>query len=131
MRRPLSGVAKARFDEVSARVTGEIGTGERYKVDGFLNIPIGNADDLRADRYLRKPSTLRVPTGHPRGHFADALAAYAGAHASLAEQVAATTAILEAAKTTQVSKATKTLAKGSSKPALPAPSRSSAEARRR
>jgi hypothetical protein len=54
--------------------------------------------------------------------------AYTGAHASLAEQVAATTAILEAAKTTQVSKATKTLAKGGSKPALPAPGRSSIDA---
>jgi hypothetical protein len=60
--------------------------------------------------------------------FVDALAAYTGAHASLAEQVAATTAILEAAKTTQVSKATKTLAKVGSKPALPAPGRSSTDA---
>ncbi|KMZ13467.1 hypothetical protein BHUM_01889 [Candidatus Burkholderia humilis] len=59
--------------------------------------------------------------------FADALVAYTGAHASLAEQVAATTAILEAAKTTQVLKATKTLAKGSSKTVPPASARSSAE----
>src|SRR6478609_1406760 len=39
--------AQPRFDEVSARVTGEIGTGERYKVDGFLNIPIGTQAAVR------------------------------------------------------------------------------------
>ncbi len=42
--------AQPRFDEVSARVTGEIGTGERYKVDGFLNIPIGTQAAVRVRR---------------------------------------------------------------------------------
>ena len=31
-----------RLGEVSARVTGEIGTGDRYKADGYLNLPIGD-----------------------------------------------------------------------------------------
>ncbi|TCK32524.1 PRTRC genetic system protein E [Paraburkholderia sp. BL8N3] len=86
-------------------------------------MPQGTAKDAA----MLQPLALTASAAELDAGFADALAAYAGAHASLAEQVAATTAILEAAKTTQVSKATKTLAKGSSKPALPAPSRSSAE----
>ena len=86
-------------------------------------MPQGTAKDAA----MLQPLALTASAAELDAGFADALAAYAGAHASLAEQVAATTAILEAAKTTQVSKATKTLAKGSSKPALPAPSKSSAE----
>jgi PRTRC genetic system protein E len=86
-------------------------------------MPQGTAKDAA----MLQPLALTASAAELDAGFADALAAYAGTHASLAEQVAATTAILEAAKTTQVSKATKTLAKGSSKPALPAPSRSSAE----
>jgi len=39
--------AQPRFDELSARVTGEVGTGDRYKVDGFLNLPIGKQAALR------------------------------------------------------------------------------------
>ncbi|VXC83329.1 conserved hypothetical protein [Burkholderia sp. 8Y] len=79
------------------------------------------------DAAMLQPLALTATAAELEGGFVDALAAYTGAHASLAEQVAATTAILEAAKTTQVSKATKTLAKGGSKPALPAPSRSSGQ----
>ena len=86
-------------------------------------MPQGTAKDAA----MLQPLALTASAAELDAGFTDALAAYAGAHASLAEQVAATTAILEAAKTTQVSKATKTLAKGSSKPALPAPSKSSAE----
>lgn len=85
-------------------------------------MPQGTAKDAA----MLQPLALTASAAELDAGFTDALAAYAGAHASLAEQVAATTAILEAAKTTQVSKATTTLAKGSSKPALPAPSKSSA-----
>ena len=87
-------------------------------------MPQGTAKDAA----MLQPLALTASAAELDAGFADALAAYAGAHASLAEQVAATTAILEAAKTTQVSKATKTLAKGGSKPALPAPGRSSTDA---
>ncbi|WP_313761215.1 PRTRC system protein E [Caballeronia sp. GaOx3] len=80
-------------------------------------MPQGTAKDAA----MLQPLALTAMAAELDAGFVDALAAYTGAHASLAEQVAATTAILEAAKTTQVSKATKTLAKGGSKPALPAP----------
>jgi PRTRC genetic system protein E len=87
-------------------------------------MPQGTAKDAA----MLQPLALTAMAAELDAGFVDALAAYTGAHASLAEQVAATTAILEAAKTTQVSKATKTLAKGGSKPALPAPGRSSTDA---
>lgn len=87
-------------------------------------MPQGTAKDAA----MLQPLALTAMAAELDAGFVDALAAYTGAHASLAEQVAATTAILEAAKTTQVSKATKTLAKGGSKPALPAPGRSTSDA---
>jgi len=87
-------------------------------------MPQGTAKDAA----MLQPLALTAMAAELDAGFVDALAAYTGAHASLAEQVAATTAILEAAKTTLVSKATKTLAKGGSKPALPAPGRSSTDA---
>jgi PRTRC genetic system protein E len=87
-------------------------------------MPQGTAKDAA----MLQPLALTAMAAELDAGFVDALAAYTGAHASLAEQVAATPAILEAAKTTHVSKATKTLAKGGSKPALPAPGRSSADA---
>ena len=87
-------------------------------------MPQGTAKDAA----MLQPLALTAMAAELDAGFVDALAAYTGAHASLAEQVAATTAILEAAKTTQVSKATKTLAKGGSKPALPAPGSSTTDA---
>jgi iron complex outermembrane receptor protein len=36
-----------RFNELSARITGEVGTGDRYKVDGFVNIPVGTQAAFR------------------------------------------------------------------------------------
>jgi PRTRC genetic system protein E len=84
-------------------------------------MPQGTAKDAA----MLQPLALTALAAELDAGFVDALAVYTGAHASLAEQVAATTAILEAAKTTQGSKATKTLAKGSSKPASPASGRSS------
>ncbi|MDR5762975.1 PRTRC system protein E [Caballeronia sp. LZ035] len=84
-------------------------------------MPQGTAKDAA----MLQPLALTASAVELDAGFADTLAAYTGAHASLAEQVAATTAILEAAKTTQVAKATKTLAKGSSKPASPVSGRSS------
>jgi PRTRC genetic system protein E len=87
-------------------------------------MPQGTANDAA----MLQPLALTATAAELEAGFINALAAYTGAHASLAEQVAATTAILEAAKTTQVSKATNTLAKGSSKPALAASGRSTTDA---
>jgi PRTRC genetic system protein E len=86
-------------------------------------MPQGTAKDAA----MLQPLALTATAVELDAGFVNALAAYTGAHASLAEQVAATTAILEAATTTQVSKATKTLAKGSSKTASPASGRQSPE----
>jgi PRTRC genetic system protein E len=86
-------------------------------------MPQGTANDVA----MLQPLALAAPAAELDAGFADALAAYTGAHASLAEQVAATTAILEAAKTTQVSKATKTLAKGTGKFVPPASGRASSD----
>ena len=78
-----------------------------------------------------------APERHGSGHgpamsldagFVEHLNSYTGAHASLAEQVAATTAILGEAEKTQVSKATKALSGGKAIPALPAPAKGSMSA---
>ena len=83
-------------------------------------MPQGAAKDVA----MLQPLALTATAAELDAAFAEHLATYIGAHASLAEQVAVTTAILEAAQKTQVSKATTTLGKGG-RPALPAPSGSS------
>ncbi|MBN3754274.1 PRTRC system protein E [Paraburkholderia sp. Tr-20389] len=59
---------------------------------------------------LRQPLVMTASAEELDAGFAEHLAAYSGAHASLAEQVAATTAILGEAQKAQVTKATKALA---------------------
>jgi PRTRC genetic system protein E len=76
------------------------------------------------DAAMLQPLAMTASAAELDAAFVEHLAAYTGAHASLAEQVAVTTAILEAAQKTQVTKATRTLGKGG-RPALPAPSTSS------
>ena len=39
--------AAPRLNDASGRVTGEVGTGDRYKVDGYVNVPIGKQAALR------------------------------------------------------------------------------------
>ena len=69
---------------------------------------------------LRQPLVLTATPAALDEGFADALRTFEGAHRSLAEQVSATTEILQAAEESQAGKAQKALSKGS-KPALPAP----------
>src|SRR5258708_30253011 len=83
-------------------------------------MPQGAAMDVA----MLQPLALTATAAELDAAFVEHLTTYTGAHASLAEQVAVTTAILEAAQKTQVSKATNTLGKGG-RPALPAPSASS------
>jgi PRTRC genetic system protein E len=83
-------------------------------------MPTGTAKDPS----LLQPLVLTASAVELDAGFVEVLQSYAGAHVSLAEQVAATTAILGAAEQTQVSKATKALGKGG-RPALPAPGASS------
>jgi PRTRC genetic system protein E len=74
-------------------------------------MPQGTANDTA----MLQPLALTAPAAELDADFAQVLATYTGAHASLAEQVAATAAILEAAQKTQVSKATKALNKPAGK----------------
>jgi PRTRC genetic system protein E len=85
--------------------------------------PEGSAKDAA----MLQPLVLTAPAAELDAGFADALAGYTGVRASLADQVAATTAILEAAQKTQVSKATKALSGGETKPATTADESSSDE----
>ncbi|MFL9911974.1 PRTRC system protein E [Paraburkholderia sp. RL17-337-BIB-A] len=80
------------------------------------------------DATLRQPLVMTANAAELDAGFVEHLATYTGAHASLAEQVAATAAILGEAQKTQVTKATKALAGKGSRPALPAPGESSANA---
>jgi PRTRC genetic system protein E len=75
---------------------------------------------------LRQPLILTAPPAELDAGFIDSLQGFSSAHKSLAEQVAATAAILESAEKSQAGKAQKTLAKAS-KPALPAPSSAGSE----
>lgn len=69
-------------------------------------MPEGEAKDTA----LRQPLVMTASAAELDAGFAEHLATYAGAHASLAEQVAATTAIIGEAQKAQVKKATKALA---------------------
>jgi PRTRC genetic system protein E len=84
-------------------------------------MPEGEAKDAT----LRQPLVMTASAAELDSGFVDHLATYTGAHASLAEQVAATTAILGEAQKTQVTKATKALSGKGGRPALPAPGESS------
>jgi PRTRC genetic system protein E len=68
-------------------------------------MPEGEAKDTA----LRQPLVMTATAAELDAGFAEHLATYTGAHASLAEQVAATTAILGEAQKAQVTKATKAL----------------------
>jgi PRTRC genetic system protein E len=68
-------------------------------------MPEGEAKDTA----LRQPLVMTATAAELDAGFAEHLATYTGAHASLAEQVAATTAILGEAQKAQVTKATTAL----------------------
>ncbi len=87
-------------------------------------MPEGEAKDAT----LRQPLVMTASAAELDAGFVDHLTTYSGAHASLAEQVAATTAILGEAQKTQVTKATKALAGKGPRAGLPAPGKSSASA---
>ena len=82
------------------------------------------ADDLplQAEQGLLTQLSLQGTPAELDVEFATAIAHYKTSRSSLAQQVEATTAILEAAKQASVSSATKALKKGQATPkALPAP----------
>ncbi|ABF13099.1 conserved hypothetical protein (plasmid backbone) (plasmid) [Cupriavidus metallidurans CH34] len=67
-----------------------------------------------ADAALTTPVVLSATAAELDAEFANAVTSVTAAHRSLAEQAEATKSILDAAKTTQSSKATKALAKAAS-----------------
>ncbi|MBB2984276.1 PRTRC genetic system protein E [Paraburkholderia tropica] len=79
-------------------------------------VPCGDSKEAA----LRQPLVLTATPAELDEGFAQALHSFEGAHRSLAEQVSATTEILQAAEKSQAGKAHKALSKGS-KAALPAP----------
>ena len=96
------------------------------RMDGeqMVVVAVPQTDGKDKEAALRQPLVLTGSPAELDAGFADALASYAGARLSLVEQVAATTAIIEAAEQDQAGKAKKTIAKNS-RLALPAPSKAS------
>ncbi|MEZ0606270.1 PRTRC system protein E [Paraburkholderia sp. IW21] len=82
------------------------------KTDGdklaVVVIPQGDSKEVA----LRQPLVLTGTPAELDEGFAAAIGAYSAVHASLSEQVAATTAILQEAEKSHASKAQKSLAKG-------------------
>lgn len=82
------------------------------KADGdklaMVVIPQGDSKEVA----LRQPLVLTGTPAELDEGFAAAIFAYSAAHASLSEQAAATTAILQEAEKSHASKAQKSLAKG-------------------
>lgn len=74
------------------------------------------------DATLRQPLILKATAAELDEGFVAAVTSYSTAHKSLEEQVAATNAILDEQKATQVTKAQKALTKGSKVPAAGAAS---------
>lgn len=110
--------------EQLVRSAGKLSMTLRMDGDQMVIVAIPQADSKDKEAALRQPLVLTGLPAELDAGFADALTSYAGARRSLVEQVAATTAIIEAAEKDQAGKAKKTIAKNS-KPALPAPSKAS------
>ncbi|TFE36946.1 PRTRC system protein E [Paraburkholderia dipogonis] len=79
------------------------------KMKGDAMVVVVMPEGEAKDTALRQPLVMTATAAELDAGFAEHLATYTGAHASLAEQVAATTAILGEAQKAQVTKATKAL----------------------
>ncbi|MEK6418042.1 MAG: PRTRC system protein E [Burkholderia gladioli] len=104
--------------EAFVRETGKVTltikmAGEQMSV---VVVPCGDSKEAA----LRQPLVLTATPAELDEGFVQALQSFEGAHRSLAEQVSATTEILQAAEKSQAGKAHKALSKGS-KAGLPAP----------
>ncbi|MBB3262364.1 PRTRC system protein E [Paraburkholderia sp. WP4_3_2] len=105
--------------EAFVRETGKVTLTMKMAGDqmSVVVVPCGDSKESA----LRQPLVLTATPAELDEGFAQALQTFEGAHRSLAEQVSATTEILQAAEKSQAGKAQKALSKGA-KPALPAPS---------
>lgn len=104
--------------EAFVRETGKVTL--TLKMAGDLMAVVMMPGNDSKEAALRQPLVLTATPAALDEGFADALRTFEGVHRSLAEQVSATTEILQAAEKSQAGKAQKALSKGSS-PALPAP----------
>lgn len=104
--------------EALVRETGKVTLMMKITGDQMSVVVVPCADAKEAA--LRQPLVLTATPAELDEGFVQALRSFEGAHRSLAEQVSATTEILQAAEKSQAGKAQKALSKGS-KPALPAP----------
>jgi PRTRC genetic system protein E len=99
--------------EQLVRSAGKLSMTLRMDGDQMVIVAIPQADGKDKEAALRQPLVLTGSPAELDAGFAEALTSYAGARRSLAEQVAATTAIIEAAEKSQAGKAQKAIAKGS------------------
>ncbi|WP_321871218.1 PRTRC system protein E [Paraburkholderia tropica] len=104
--------------EALVRETGKVTLMMKMAGDQMSVVVMPCADSKEAA--LRQPVVLTATPAELDAGFVQALQSFEGAHRSLAEQVSATTEILQAAEKSLAGKAQKALSKGS-KPALPAP----------
>jgi PRTRC genetic system protein E len=79
------------------------------KMKGDAMVVVVMPEGEAKDTALRQPLVMTATAAELDAGFAEHLATYTGAHASLAEQVAATTAILGEAQKAQVTEATTAL----------------------
>jgi PRTRC genetic system protein E len=82
------------------------------KMDGDKLVVVLMPQGDSKEAVLRQPLILTATPAELDEGFVAAVESYSSAHSSLVEQVAATTAILQAAEKTQVTKAQTSLAKG-------------------
>ncbi|MEQ0776557.1 PRTRC system protein E [Paraburkholderia tropica] len=104
--------------EALVRETGKVTLMMKMAGDQMSVVVMPCADSKEAA--LRQPLVLTATPAELDAGFVQALQSFEGAHRSLAEQVSATTEILQAAEKSQAGKAQKALSKGS-KQVLPAP----------
>jgi PRTRC genetic system protein E len=103
--------------EAFVRETGKVVLTLKMVGDQMAVVVMPSADSKEAA--LRQPLILTAAPAELDEGFAEVLHTFEGAHRSLAEQVSATTEILQAAEKSQAGKAQKALSKGST-PALAA-----------
>lgn len=87
--------------------------------DGKLKVSVTPSAEKGKEAALATPLALAATAEELDAGFVEAIQKYATAHKSLADQVAATTAILEQAKSTQTSKASKALSGKSASSSAP------------
>ncbi|MFL9876480.1 PRTRC system protein E [Paraburkholderia megapolitana] len=109
--------------EALTREVGKISLSMTVKDDTMVVVVVPQGESKEAA--LRQPLVLAGSPAELEAGFGEAVQSFSTAHRSLADQVAATTAILQASEKSQAGKAQKALQKKST-PALAAPAKGTA-----